>query len=246
MDHENLTPAPVAEKEKRSRHRLTKQAPKSTASSYNSTSAASTPRDSKLSSQTSDRAHFLHSELPTISTSNSDALQKSTHQLIGPAFNADDLISQLDSTSYKTAARYNAPSPAATPVSASLAPSNPSPSTRPNLTHASTLDERLLSPGLRTSGGQIKLGGAMDRITPPRSETSSSGTKSPRQRYSDEAKPDGSSRKKSLFANFLNGVKGPPRRPTISSPVNPTHVHHVSFDQDTGTLTVCSAYLYTL
>jgi p21-activated kinase 1 len=44
---------------------------------------------------------------------------------------------------------------------------------------------------------------------------------------------------------LLNGVKGTPRRPTISSPVNPTHVTHVSIDNETGKYTVC-LHLITL
>ncbi|KAF2434284.1 Pkinase-domain-containing protein [Tothia fuscella] len=75
----------------------------------------------------------------------------------------------------------------------------------------------------------------MDRITPPRSD--SSGTKSPRQRYSDEPTRPESTRKKSMFSTLLNGVKGSPRRPTISTPTNPTHVTHVSIDNETGQYT---------
>jgi hypothetical protein len=59
---------------------------------------------------------------------------------------------------------------------------------------------------------------------------------SPRQRYSDEARPDG--KKKSMFANLLNGVKSNPRRPTISTPSNPMHVTHVGIDNETGKFTV--------
>ena len=110
----------------------------------------------------------------------------------------------------------------------------------PFLTHAKTLDERLLSPKLRTSQSLAALSGAvkMERITPPRNNTnngSGSGYVSPRQRYSDEAKPD---KKKNVFASFLNGVKSSPRRPTISTPSNPMHVTHVGIDNETGQYTV--------
>lgn len=219
----------------RQRKLLTKL-PKQTSSGTTPTLA--TPRDSKLSSGNSDSATAADGRTRFSLT------QKTNDQLVGPAFDADELISQLDSTSYSTAARYN-PSPQVTPIlpTSSSFSSLQYTSTTPHLTHANTLDERLLS----SSNALLAApsGHKMDRITPPRSETSSSGTKSPRQRYSDEAaasKPDSAGKKKSMFANFLNGVKGPPRRPTISSPVNPTHVHHVSFDQDTGTLTVCANF----
>ncbi|KAF2398615.1 Pkinase-domain-containing protein [Trichodelitschia bisporula] len=70
---------------------------------------------------------------------------------------------------------------------------------------------------------------------PRRTPTDSSpGTTSPRQRYSDEARPD---KKKGMFSSLLNGVKGNQRRPTISTPTNPTHVTHVSIDNATGQFT---------
>lgn len=83
-----------------------------------------------------------------------------------------------------------------------------------------------------------------DTITPPRSD----GTKSPRQRYSDEPdalnplggksrRSDGS-KKKSTFSTFVNNMLGSPRRPTISTPTNPMHVTHVSIDNKTGQYTV--------
>lgn len=109
----------------------------------------------------------------------------------------------------------------------------PSPVTLP---HAHTYDERLLSPKLRL-GQEVALGRAME-TTPPRGGTSSSDGKS--QRYSDEVKPESAKKSKSMFSALLSGVKGTPRRPTISSPVNPTHVTHVSIDNETGKYTVCS------
>ncbi|KAJ4298942.1 signal transducing kinase of the PAK [Kalmusia sp. IMI 367209] len=81
-----------------------------------------------------------------------------------------------------------------------------------------------------------------DTITPPRSD---GGTKSPRQRYSDEAdasnasknrKSDGG-KKKGAFSSFMNSMLGSPRRPTISTPTNPMHVTHVSIDNETGEFT---------
>lgn len=99
------------------------------------------------------------------------------------------------------------------------------------------------SPKLRQSASftlaQRKMN---DTITPPRSD---GGTKSPRQRYSDEAdsshaknrKSDGG-KKKGTFSSFMNSMLGSPRRPTISTPTNPMHVTHVSIDNETGEFTV--------
>jgi p21-activated kinase 1 len=102
------------------------------------------------------------------------------------------------------------------------------------------------SPGLRQSASFSALARTtMETITPPRSD---GGTKSPRQRYSDEAdaalksknrRSDGG-KKKGAFSSFVNSVLGSPRRPTISTPTNPMHVTHVSIDNETGEFTVCT------
>ncbi|KAJ4407914.1 signal transducing kinase of the PAK [Didymella pomorum] len=90
------------------------------------------------------------------------------------------------------------------------------------------------SPRLRQSTSFQQLARKMD--TPP------SGTKSPRNRYSDEG--DGvkrgnreSGKKKSTFSSFMSNMLGSPRRPTISTPTNPMHVTHVSIDNETGEFT---------
>jgi p21-activated kinase 1 len=91
------------------------------------------------------------------------------------------------------------------------------------------------SPRLRQSTSFQQLARKMD--TPP------SGTKSPRNRYSDDG--DGvkrahreSGKKKSTFSSFMSNMLGSPRRPTISTPTNPMHVTHVSIDNETGEFTV--------
>ncbi|OCK81646.1 Pkinase-domain-containing protein [Lepidopterella palustris CBS 459.81] len=106
--------------------------------------------------------------------------------------------------------------------------------------HAYTADSRYISPKLRQSASFAALGRKMETITPPRSD---GGTKSPRQRYSDETdtttknrKSDGG-KKKGGFSSFMNSVLGSPRRPTISTPTNPMHVTHVSIDNETGEYT---------
>ncbi|KAJ4333755.1 signal transducing kinase of the PAK [Ascochyta clinopodiicola] len=75
-----------------------------------------------------------------------------------------------------------------------------------------------------------------------RMESPPSGTKSPRNRYSDEGdgpksrKPD-ASKKKGTFSTFMSNMLGSQRRPTISTPTNPMHVTHVSIDNETGEFT---------
>ncbi len=119
------------------------------------------------------------------------------------------------------------------------------PSTRPKQPrppgpqHTQTVDgsqpSRFRSPRLRQSTSFQHLHRKMD--TPP------SGTKSPRNRYSDEA--DGiksrsrdAGKKKGTFSTFMSNMLGSPRRPTISTPTNPMHVTHVSIDNETGEFTV--------
>jgi hypothetical protein len=67
---------------------------------------------------------------------------------------------------------------------------------------------------------------------------SDSGARSPRQRYSDEARETNKLKKKSGFSSFMNNLVGTPRKPTISAPENPVHVTHVGYDQNTGEFTV--------
>ena len=103
--------------------------------------------------------------------------------------------------------------------------------------HSQTADQpsRFRSPKLRQSASFNTLARKMD--TPP------SGTKSPRNRYSDDGdlakkrRSDGG-KKKGTFSTFMSSMLGSPRRPTISTPTNPMHVTHVSIDNETGEFTV--------
>ncbi len=164
-------------------------------------------------------------------------------ELVGHAFDSQALLKDLENTSSHTTVPITYQ-----PVSAALSPPNiASARTRSSvatfvptpLSHSKTFDERLLSPKLRASQSFAALDTAtkMERISPPRSEKNDQQV-SPRQRYSDEARSDG--KKKSMFANLLNGVKSGPRRPTISTPSNPMHVTHVGIDNETGKFTVRS------
>lgn len=141
---------------------------------------------------------------------------KTTQELIGAPFDAQAIYKNIEL------------------VQSSQPPPRPRP---PH--HAYTADPRFISPKLRQSASFAALGHKMETVTPPRSE---GGTKSPRQRYSDEGdagknrKSDGS-KKKGGFSSFMNSMLGSPRRPTISTPTNPMHVTHVSIDNETGEYT---------
>ncbi|KAJ4317938.1 signal transducing kinase of the PAK, partial [Neodidymelliopsis sp. IMI 364377] len=107
----------------------------------------------------------------------------------------------------------------------------------PGPVHAQTADHpsRFRPPRLRQSTSFQQLARKMD--TPP------SGTKSPRNRYSDEAdgpkttRRSDAAKKKGTFSTFMSSMLGSPRRPTISTPTNPMHVTHVSIDNETGEFT---------
>lgn len=147
---------------------------------------------------------------------------KPSDELIGPSFDAQAIYNTIGSAQHPPARQQH--------------PHRP-----PPLLHSATLDPRLLSPKLRQSQSSTALGRKMERITPPRSD---SGMKSPRQRWSDEAKPE-TGKKKGIFSSMMNGVLGSPRRPTISTPTNPMHVTHVSIDNETGQYTVSHGYSLT-
>ncbi|TID20805.1 Pkinase-domain-containing protein [Venturia nashicola] len=176
--------------------------------------------------------HSAHITQPSHISIQDDLSSDTTHTRLELQKQSPHLSSSIFETiSYGT---VPVPVPVAVPTTTS--------STRPaHLTfrpqpphHARTYDQRLLSPKLRCSASHIGLGRAMD-TSPTRSGTTNSDGKP--QRYSDEVKPDSAKKSKGMFSALLSGVKGTPRRPTISSPVNPTHVTHVSIDNETGKYT---------
>ncbi|KAF2804722.1 Pkinase-domain-containing protein [Mytilinidion resinicola] len=156
----------------------------------------------------------VHGQHPSQRASVTDKIP--TPELIGAPFDSTALYHNFDSVQQSN--------------------SNPP---RPPPQHAHTADPRFISPKLRQSASFQALGRVMETITPPRSD---GGTKSPRQRYSDEGdtaknrKSDGG-KKKGGFSSFMNSMLGSPRRPTISTPTNPMHVTHVSIDNETGEYT---------
>lgn len=165
-----------------------------------------------------------HVGLPQASASSSQAslTTKTTPELVGQPFDSAAVTSEIHKAS------HHATRP-------------------PPPQHSQTADPpKFKSPRLRQSASFTALARKidnikMDTITPPRSD---GGTKSPRQRYSDEGdttqkkRNSGGGKKKSAFSTFVQGLVGSPRRPTISTPTNPMHVTHVSIDHDTGEFTV--------
>ena len=104
---------------------------------------------------------------------------------------------------------------------------------RPVLPNHSYTDHvrRLTTPRLRQSAS-FAVGPSMhNTVTPPKPD---SGTNSPRNRLSD----DGRMMKKRSVFGFMNNVIPSPRKLTVSHPINPVHVTHVGFDQETGSYTV--------
>ena len=91
--------------------------------------------------------------------------------------------------------------------------------------------ETITSPRLDGGGGQATDGS--------RATGRGSGTRSPRQRYSDEGSFVKPMKKKGGFTSFVNSVLGSPRKMLISGPENPVHVMHVGYDNETGQFTVC-------
>ncbi|KAF1809721.1 Pkinase-domain-containing protein [Eremomyces bilateralis CBS 781.70] len=138
--------------------------------------------------------------------------EKTTPELVGAPFDAPSLYKNIDAVT-------TTPQPSLHHQS-----SNPSPAS-------------LSAPRIRHSQSFAALQGhQMERVTPPRSD---GGSKSPRQRYSDEATggPVGG-KKKGVLSTLMSGMGlGTPRRPTISTPTNPMHVTHVSIDNETGQFT---------
>ena len=97
---------------------------------------------------------------------------------------------------------------------------------------ASRLEQSLVAAGRRMEDLSGRAGDA--------------GARSPRQRYSDEARETNKLKKKSGFSSFMNNLVGTPRKPTISAPENPVHVTHVGYDQNTGEFTVRPTLLYSI
>ena len=95
----------------------------------------------------------------------------------------------------------------------------------------------MTTPTLRQSAS-FSSGDRPMETTPVRAETDLSPTS---KRYSDETRDSKAStllRKKSGFSSLMNSMRSSPRRINISEPVNPIHVTHVGYDNETGQFTV--------
>ena len=106
----------------------------------------------------------------------------------------------------------------------------------PQLAHTSP-DPRMLTTPLRQSAS-FSTGDRPLEITPTRSDTGFSSTSSKRL-SGEESGGKGRWRKKSSISSFMNSVLGSPRNVKISNPVDPVHVTHVGYDNETGQFTVC-------
>jgi hypothetical protein len=207
---------------------------------YSST-VAGPPYDDSNSNSTHPAPSHAHQ---SVSQSRYSVSDHSPTDLLGQRFDSLSVISSFDKISYGSQNPGDAqprPQSQSQPHSPALAsafdeppshrPAHPqhssstfsgSKSTRARA--ASRLDQALVAAGRRMEDLNARGG--------------DSGARSPRQRYSDEARETNKLKKKSGFSSFMNNLVGTPRKPTISAPENPVHVTHVGYDQNTGEFTV--------
>jgi p21-activated kinase 1 len=107
----------------------------------------------------------------------------------------------------------------------------------PIMSHT-TPNANTVTPTLRQSAS-FTAGERPMEVTPPRAEAGV-GSGPNAKRYSDETKESKATmiRKKSGFSSLMSSMRGSPRRINISDPVNPIHVTHVGYDNQTGQFTV--------
>ncbi|KAF9636401.1 PAK-box/P21-Rho-binding protein [Lasiodiplodia theobromae] len=141
--------------------------------------------------------------------------EKSSAELIGSPFDAQGLYQNINAISSKSS----------------------SPSRPPPPQHSHTADARLFTPRLRQSASFAALGRKMEALNPARSDDNHHKRFSGEVKPSKLTRPDTLKKTKTGFTNFVSGLVGSPRRPTISTPTNPLHVTHVSIDNDTGEFT---------
>ena len=230
-----------------SRHkRLTKQPPPSNAlgNSMNQNTATSLQRQPSFSQSPASSHHDSHDHqrTPSYHTSSNSSLERSPHPSTSQhseqhssrypypsrqsfdeqspdEFNAHPgTLSTLDSTKasgYQNSLRRPGPPPLSY--------------TTPNA--------KLMSPSLRQSASFSMGDRNVDATSPDADSVSVSSSK----RYSDEAgKSSAPWKKKSGISSFIGSVLGSPRSNSvkISAPVDPVHVTHVGYDNETGQFTV--------
>lgn len=171
--------------------------------------------------------------------------------LLGQRFDSLSVINSFDAIAYGSQHTYDAqprshseshslphPQPHTTPVLAS-AFEDQSPQRPPQPTHSSSTFSGSKSNRARAASRlEQSLVAAGRRMEDLSARAGDAGARSPRQRYSDEARETNKLKKKSGFSSFMNNLVGTPRKPTISAPENPVHVTHVGYDQNTGEFTV--------
>lgn len=169
---------------------------------------------------------------------------KSRTDLLGQRFDSLAVINSFDAISYGTQQdqhHHAQPQAQSQPHTPTFAPNLEEPlpqrPAQPQHSHSTSsasksIRERAAS---RLDQSLAAAGRRMEDLTP---RAGDSGARSPRQRYSDEAREGNKLKKKSGFSSFMNNLVGAPRKPTISAPENPVHVTHVGYDQNTGEFTV--------
>lgn len=169
--------------------------------------------------------------------------QSPVTDLLGQRFDSLSVINSFDKISYGSQNPHDAQSSSQSesqPHSPALAPAfeeqHPH---RPALQQSSSTFSGSKSARERAASRLDKaLVAAGRRMEDLNARGGDSGARSPRQRYSDEARETNKLKKKSGFSSFMNNLVGTPRKPTISAPENPVHVTHVGYDQNTGEFTV--------
>jgi p21-activated kinase 1 len=149
--------------------------------------------------------------------------EKSSSDLLGQRFDSAAVLNSYDALHHTQSLAF---SPAQQPYS-------PRPA-EPIHSHTTGSSPAFTNTASRLSQAIAVAGRRMEDLA-PRGDL---GNRSPRQRYSDEARESNKLKKKSGFSSFMKDLVGTPRRPAISAPENPVHVTHVGYDSNTGEFTV--------
>lgn len=163
---------------------------------------------------------------------------KTSTDLLGQRFDSLAVINSFDAIAYGAQDDAQPQPPSQPHTSAHDEPPSQQRPAQPTHSASATSTSRLShsrAPS-RLERSLAAAGRRMEDLTP---RSGDSGARSPRQRYSDEAREGNKLKKKSGFSSFMNNLVGAPRKPTISAPENPVHVTHVGYDQNTGEFTVC-------
>lgn len=159
--------------------------------------------------------------------------EKHGTDLLGQRFDSLAVLGSLDAIPYEYQPE---PLPQQPPTQYPVDHFPPPRPSQPDHSHTTGSSPAFANPTSRLSQSLAAAGRRMEEIQ-PRGDLA---TRSPRQRYSDEARESNKLKKKSGFSSFMNNLVGTPRKPTISAPENPVHVTHVGYDSSTGEFTVCA------